>query len=266
MGYGKLEMARKKWMDAEGKFKRIVELEPDNLYARYCRAICLREFGIGKARFIQMMPGLNKLLEWNRAEKEFERIIAQDSSFEDVIYQYSLLESYREHFKKAIDMAHRQLRLHPQQISTSLGIFRHYRQLIKYHDNAGTERWLQKNKARDEARYFLAEKWRRENKLEAARQALLNLLQERKSMSPAPIYFSLALINRQLEKPFQAQQFYWRGVNAIQSKRDADFQFQYVKYILNEGEIDKYENLGQAQDFITFYKQIWLRRDPTPAA
>ena len=85
-------------------------------------------------------------------------------------------------------------------------------------------------------------------------------------MSPVPIYFTLALIGRQLEKNFQAQQFYWRGINAIQSEKDAAFQFQYIKYILNENELKNYATLKNAQDFITFFKKIWLMRDPTPAA
>ncbi|KAA3610568.1 MAG: hypothetical protein DWQ05_21345 [Calditrichaeota bacterium] len=265
-GFGKLEMRLENWETAEDKFNQILKLEPENLTAHYYRAICLREDGIGKARFIQMAPGLNRLLEWKKAEKEFQWIIQQDSLFKDVIYQYSILESHREKFKEAIDLAHRQLQIHPQQVSTSLGIFRHYHQLIRNKNNDETERWLEKNNQREHARYFLAEKWRRSGQFEEAQNALLKLLQPNLKMSPIPIYFSLALINKELNKSFEAQQFYWRGIQNIKSKIDAHCHFERVKYIFTEDELNRYSALSEPEEFISLFEKIWLLRDPTPAA
>ncbi|MCB9504454.1 MAG: hypothetical protein H6696_21215, partial [Deferribacteres bacterium] len=63
-----------------------------------------------------------------------------------------------------------------------------------------------------------------------------------------------------------AQEFYWRGVKNIKTKIDAECQFEVVKYIFTESELQRYAACVEPQDYIELFNQIWLQRDPTPAA
>ena len=95
------KIKKEKWGEAKPWFELILRNDPNNIHANYGYAICLREFY--KYSFLSVV---GKLVNWPRSQKYFERVIALDSTYKDVFYQYSLLEKHREHYFQSIQLLH----------------------------------------------------------------------------------------------------------------------------------------------------------------
>ena len=90
IGLGRLAIDVEKWDDASDNFGKVLDRDPDNLDANYYRGIAYREIGKTRPKFANNIPLMNKLLEYQKSEKNFEHVLSQDSLFSDVLYQYAL--------------------------------------------------------------------------------------------------------------------------------------------------------------------------------
>lgn len=102
------------------------------------------EIGKTRPKFANNIPLMNKLLEYQKSEKNFEHVLSQDSLFSDVLYQYALLQRYRDKYHQAIWLAQRQLELKPDLLAAQIGMLRIYRHYIVSQSEDNAIEWLQR--------------------------------------------------------------------------------------------------------------------------
>ncbi|MDZ7412241.1 MAG: GWxTD domain-containing protein [candidate division KSB1 bacterium] len=258
VGLGKVAVAKEDWGEAIDHFGAVLERAPDNLEAHYYRGICYRESGKFKALLLRK-------LDWNKAEKHFKEVLARDSLFQDVLYQYAVLCRYRGRYMEAIQAAHDQLRLRPELVEPQVKIFRLYRYLISHTGTDTALSWLAEQPW-EHARYCRAEALRRAGNLSVADSLLQSLLLEPLNMPRQPIYLSLARVYYERGQTTQGERFFWRAVEEIAGKVEADLVFEDVKYVLNDQELVLYRSLEAPDSLKAFFRVVWTERNPTPAA
>ncbi len=257
-GLGRIAVDREDWGEANDQFGAILDRAPEDLEAHYYRGICYRESGKFKALLLRK-------LDWNKSEKHFKEVLARDSLFQDVLYQYAILCRYRERYTEAIRAAHAQLRLRPELLEPQVKIFRLYRYYLAHTGIDTVLGWLA-DQPWEHARYFQAEALRRTGDLAAADSLLQSLLRQPLTMPRQPIYLSLARVCYARGLVAQGERFFWRAVEEITGRVEADLVFEDVKYVLNDSELSTYRSLQRADSLITFFRVVWTERDPTPAA
>jgi len=257
-GLGKIAIAEEKWADAGDEFGRILDRDPENIEANYFKGICSRETGKFKALLLRK-------LEWNKSKKHFQWVLGRDSLYQDVVYQYALLKRYQENYKEAIQLGHAQIRLRPELVKPQVKLFRFYRYFITHTRQDKAISWL-KHQPWDHAKYAIGEKFRRDGELTKADSVLLDLLNKPATMSRQPVYLSLTRIYYEQYLQGKAEDYYWRAINEIQDDIDANLDFEDLKYILTDQELDTYQSSSSIEEKINFFKTLWVSRDPTPAA
>jgi len=257
-GLGKIAIAEKKWGDADDKFQHILDRDPKNIDAHYYRGICKRETGKFKVLLLRK-------LDWDKSEKMFQWVIARDSLYRDVIYQFARLQRFREKYTEAIQLVHVQIRLRPELVEPQVKLFRFYRYFITHTKKDNAIGWLNQ-RPWDQAKYAIGEKLRREGDLAKADSVFLALLRRPLTMPRQPIFLSLAKIYYEQDQPQQAEKYYWYATNEIKNNVAADLVFEDVKYISTDQELDEYYSLKSIPEKIYFFKKLWISRDPTPAS
>lgn len=261
---GKLAFAREDWDEVNGRFNKVLDRDPDNLEAHYYRGIANREIGKFRPKFVNSIPLLNKMLEFQKAEKYFKIILAADSLFRDVVYQYALLQRYRGKFEEAVQLGERQIALRPELTGPQIGIFNLYRHLITRRGKDEAISWLAQQPW-DHAQYFIAEKLRREKKIAEADSILHQLLSTSKSMSKQPILLSIAKCAYARNRRKTGEIYYWRAVDEIKNDIDAGLVFEEIKYILSDSELHAYRAAKTPAEQSAFFRALWAKRNPMPA-
>jgi hypothetical protein len=258
MGLGKIEVAQEKWGKADGRFDDILKRDKNDLEAHYYSGVCDRETGKFKALILRK-------LDFDQAEKHFDFILARDSSFSDTVYQLALLEHLRDRHKRAVALGHIAVRLRPELASTQAGLFRLYRYLI---DNTGVSdalQWLREHPS-EHARYFAGEKYRLLKDYPRADSAFRGLMSHGTHMNKQRLMLSLAKVYYAQDAPREAEELIWRAVDSIKTTVDAALVFEDFKYMLTNEEFRQYRRLTQPEEWRTFYRKLWSKRNPMPAA
>jgi len=256
-GMGKIAVAKEDWGEAKSWFDKIVDIDEAYLEAHYYRGICSRETGKSKVL-------VQRMWDWDRAQKHFEHILQRDSSFQDVLYQYAQLQRYREHYEQAVLLGQAQVRIRPDLVLPQVQLFRLYRYLIANKDEQHALAWL-KQQPGEHARYFIGEKLRREGKMEQADSVFQDLLAHIRTMPKQPLYLSLAKINYEKNFLQTADRYYWQAVAEIQNEVDAELVFEDLKYLLKDDELEDYQSRQTIAAKIDFFRKFWAQRDPMPA-
>lgn len=257
-GIGKIAIAQKNWSDAGDAFQTVLDNDPDNPEANYYRGIAYRETGKFKALLLRK-------LDWKKSEQHFKKVIARDSLYQDIIYQFAILERYHENYIGAILLGQRQIQLRPDLIEPQVKLFRLYRYFITHTKKNQALNWL-RQQDNDHANYASAEKLRREKELTTSDSLLQDLQRRPRTISRQPGYLSLARIHYEQGDDSAGENYYWRAVNKISDAVDADLIFEDVKYIITDQELLTYRSLKTIQEKQAFFQKLWTRRDPTPAA
>lgn len=258
LGLGKLEVAQERWGKADGRFDDILKRDKNDLEAHYYSGVCDREIGKFKALILRKF-------DFDQAEKHFDFILARDSSFFDTVYQLALLEHFRDNHVRAVELGHIAVRLRPELSSTQVGLFRLYRYLLDNTRGDEALRWLQQHPS-EHARYFTAEKHRLRQDYTTAETRLRELMSEELRMNKQRLMLSLAKVYYARDAARTGEELFWRAVDSIKTKVDADFVFEDIKYILTREEFDQYRRLEESEAWKTFYRKLWSKRNPTPAA
>ncbi|MFQ5772747.1 MAG: GWxTD domain-containing protein, partial [bacterium] len=255
---GKMAIAEEKWSKAGQQFDAILELDPENLAAHYYRAICHREYG----KFRQLLA---RVLDWPKAEKHFKQVMARDSLYQDILYQFGLLQRYRGKYIEAINLCYDQIRLRPELLQPKISMYQFYRYFIRHKNDKEVLVWL-KAQSWDQAQYFIGESLRRVGKLSEGDSVFQALLTAEPSMSKQPIFLSLVRIHyKQGNRPL-AEKYFWLAVDSIHTQLDAELVFEDIKYIVTDEELNTFRALKDNAAKIKFFHTFWTRRDPTPAA
>ena len=254
---GDLAFVQEDWVAAKNVYGKILTSQPEHLFAMFRRAIAYRENGKSLATVFRWM-------EWRRSEQFFRVVATKDPLFEDVHYQHAILKRYQGQYKKAILLGEKQVALKSEIASIRLGLFRLY---YHYLDNKGTNEvlaWLQKQNS-PTSRYFVGEALRYKGEFVRADSVLNTWIGSNPKVSVAPAFLSLARIAFQDFKPQIGEVQFWRAVDSIQDSLDAQLVYQDVKYIVNLEEMSAFQEITTVDDWKTFFRKIWVSRDPTPS-
>ncbi|MFQ5752165.1 MAG: GWxTD domain-containing protein, partial [bacterium] len=257
-GLGKIAILESQWREGDKYFKDILRREPDNFAAHYYHGICLREIGVPRSAIARNSA-------WRKAEDNFQWIMARDSLYEDVVYQLALLQRYRGHYTRAINLAYTQIRLRPDLVKPQVGLYYLYWSLLKEEKPARAIAWLKKQ-SWDQAQYFLGEYFRRKQNWQAADSVFQKMLARDCTMSRQPIYLSLARIAYAQKKPNQAEALIKRALAEVHSPLEADLIFEDIKYLVSDQELVAYQLLASYPEKVDFLRAFWSRRDPVPSA
>ena len=267
-----------RWEEAIGLLDDVLKRDPDVLEARYLRGIARRE--ANKA---------HTLLSGSLAD--FEHVVARDSLYRDVLYQYALALVYRNQYPEdrtgAIELAERQLQLKPELVEAQVGIFDIYRRFLCTVRAARALAWLGGHPT-DYARLFEGEVLRRESlayygeetdvrldapKLRQADDVLAELLTRPPAGSTElphhPVLLARARVHYAFGEPDVAQDFVEMAIASIDGEAAARLVFEDFKYVLDEEEWERWRALEGTRDpepYRAFFRRMWARRDPVPAS
>jgi len=255
---GKIAMQRGKWGTARGYFKYLVKRRPSDLVARYNLAICYREDG-------KFRDPARRYLFWRRSRNHFQFVISKNIRFQDVLYQFAILQRYRGQFKAAVALAEQQVRLAPELDHVQIRLYRLYDYLLENSREKEVLAWLS-HKKYPRAHYFIGELYRRNEKYNRADSLFTNLLATKLPYSRQPVLLSMVRLCVQIDKPRQAEKYFWQAVDSIKTNVDAALVFEDVKYIVNDIELQDYERVNTIRAKQQFFHKLWGQRDPMPAA
>jgi len=257
LGLGRIELAEEQWHDALEKFEKALSIGGDPLENRYYLGICFREIGKAKAWILQK-------LDYRQSEKNFEQVIFQDSSYRDVLYQRAILARYRDNFEEAIELCQAQIRWKPRLYEPQLKLYRFYRYLITHRSLDESYSWLSHRRWKQDE-YFWGERLRREGRLQEADSLFQSLLKNIAGFPVQPVLLSLAKISYEQNQLEAGQQYYWKAIDHIKNKLEADLVFDELKYIISDEEYRTYDTLTTVRQFIDFYRKFWFSRNPIPS-
>lgn len=257
IGIGRIALEQENWSKAGDWFDKALEIDPEDIAAHYYRGITHRE----QAKFRTIFQRRH----WNGAEKHFEWVLSRDSLYKDVLYQYSLLRSYHEANRKAIQLGHAQIRLRPQLLEPRLGLFKLYRRYIHLTPKDSALQWL-KQQPSDIAAYFSGEKLRLEGNLTAADSIFVSLLTQTLTIPGQPVLLSRVRVKYEMDDPKGGQELFEQAIREISNREEAEHIFRDVKYILTKDEVEYFRQANTVQEYQYLFETIWNRRDPMPAS
>jgi len=251
LGLVRVEIEERDWQDAAALCDKLLKAHPDDIAANYYGGICEREKAPGKQ-------------SWAKARKHFEAVLARDSLYKDVLYQYALLKECEDELPEAIGLGLRQVRLRPELVDAQLGLLHLYRHYLAETKADVAMLWLG-GQDNDYGRYFAAEALRRTKQFALAETTLFGLL-NRTTVLPRQAYdLSLAHMYAIAGKTTAAQERYWIAVDDIATWLGAAIMFEELKYIITDEELAEYRKIHSDHLKIAFFRRFWESRDPMPA-
>ena len=255
-GLAHVDMARNKWPDALKTLDALLEDYPDYLHGLYLRGITNRE--IAKYR------PLNQKKYWNAALQDFGIIESKDSTYKDVLFQHALVHRYQGDFEKAIDLGHLQLIHKPDSLLLVKHLFTLYEYYIRNTPSDVALSNLSKRQTTYDY-YFEGELLRRNNELERADAIFKRILTIQNDIVLHPVYLSRARVFYAQDEARIAQSHVAQAITSIETLLDAQLVLDDFKYLLLDQELEEFESLNKADEFIQFFEAFWARRNPMPA-
>jgi tetratricopeptide (TPR) repeat protein len=254
IGLGRVALAEHDWREAVDAGRRVSELDTSNLSAHYLEAVGYRELGISQFMHV----------DWKSSQREFEWILARDSAFDDALYQFGLLERYREERDRAIELARAQVLKSPDILSGRVGLFKLYRYFVATEDSSKILGWL-RNQPGAVAKYFVGEALRRNGNLAEAESVFTGLPADPEEVPPAVIHLSVARLRYRQGKAFEAEREYWKALDGLRTLLGAALVFEDMKYIISDPELEYYAALTTVDEKRDFFRSCWNFRNPSAA-
>ena len=254
-GAGRVALAERDWQEALDRAKQALKLDSTNLMPYYIAAIAEREIGKGL---------LLRNTDWKTSRKFFEWILKRDSTFEDVLYQYALLERYDGYRDHAFELTRAQITKRPDLVGPEVGLYKLYKYYMAVMDSAEFVGWL-RSQPGTLPHYFMGETFRRHGNLAAADSVLTEVLYHPGEVSPQAVRLALARVRFQQGDPDAAEAEYWRGVQDLKTDVGAALLFEDLKYIVSDYELDYFSRLDSLRLKQEFFRSFWNFRNPSLA-
>ncbi len=257
-GLGKIYVAEKEWRSANNEFETVLDASPGDIEAHYYSAICYRE--LGKSR-----GSIFRADAWRKAGRHFQAVVAKDSSYQDVLHQYSLLEQYDNEFIHALELAHAELRLRGDLVDPPLNLFHLYNHFISASDTGEAFTWLRSHPS-PYTQFFTGEMFRAADKFEQASGIFENMLHLDPLFPYQAALLSIVRMKVLRGEMRAAEQCYWHAVDSVHSDLGADLVFEDIKYIMSDEELNLYKSLTSLERKRSFFRAFWNIRNPTPGS
>ena len=172
------------WEMALRKMNDRLDEHPDDPDLLLQRAISYREYGARRALLLRRR-------DWKRSRQDFEALLAQDSTFKDVLYQYGMLQRYDGEFDSALQLMHMQVALNPEMEHVTPALFRLYHQFLHEKNSVEVNLWLQRHPS-EFASFFEAEQMRKAGRLREADNRLVELVKTARDIPLQPLLLARA--------------------------------------------------------------------------
>ena len=256
IGLAKVLVQERKWEEALSSIDKAYSIDNERLDAKYLKGIIHREI----AKFDVVYAPRHR----QQAIDLFSEISKADSTYETVFYQQSLLQRYLGNYSEAIQLGHRQLALHPENVETHIGLFRTYKYLIELVEEEEAKSVLQ-GAPESYRELFLAEMDRKAGRPNFATGRLDKLKSSSSLTLPLqPILLIRARLYYADRDALKAQQLVDQAINEIDSDVAAAYVFEDFKYILEDAELIQYKRLTSFEEKKAFFKALLEKRDPMP--
>ena len=254
------------WNRTVRQYSDVLDEDPENLEARYFRAIAYRELSkiLTLRELISSVIRGRVALDKERARQDFEYILARDSLYREVLFQYAVLQRYHKAYPEAIALVKDQIRLKPEIAEAYIGLMSIFKHFFHYAGAEAASTFVEKDGS-DYARFFEGELLRQGGHYHQARRLLEALLTSDLKMPAQPILLSLARIHYALDEHEAAQAYYNRAIESIRSSVEALFVFEDIKYIISDDELNRFRSLQTADEYQSFFLAFWSKRNPLPA-
>ena len=263
IGLARVEMVRERWKPAIRHLERALRKDPENVAARYHLANAYRE-SVKGFNYIdsKYMPDTYENT-WEKASEHYEWILARDSMYQDILYQYAVYWKYARKPLRAMSLAHEQTVLKPELKEAQTELIRMFNYMHASAKRSDMIEWLD---SEDSAisRYLRAELWRRDGELNLAEEQFIELFSVG-DISAQLLYLSLARIHFARSKIEEGQAAVETAIQEIQSSIDAAYLFEEFKYIVSPEELAMYQAIDSVNEFQGFFRQFLLKRDPMPS-
>jgi GWxTD domain-containing protein len=263
-GMGKIAFAEKSWSSAVSWFEKASESAPNDLEARYYLGCAHGERG-RELYVLEMMASLIVSTNLEKARKDFQWVVAHDSSYKDAFYQLALVCRYDHDYPEAISYALKQIEVKPDLRVGHLVLFKTYREAIGTNQGATPPLRLTLPE-NDYDRFFFAEWQRRKGQIAEAEKNLLVLLEKPGRVRPQFILQSLARLKASQKLDEDAEEYVLESIALIQTMGDADIVFEDIKYIVTDDELHQYQTLTSPTEAKRFFAAFWAKRNPHAAA
>ncbi len=251
-------VGQNEWGDLKSCMKKLELLKPEDLHIPYYLGMAFRESGKFKAFILRD-------LDWNKSDTYFTHTIETDSSFKDVLYQYALLQKYREKYFDAVVWAEKQRRFHPDDYTAMVGLHRFYDYLL-FHESETVAQWLAQRTDLAYGRLYLGDHYRRKGDLPQAEKILTGIIEHPDStLSVIPAILSLARLHYGNQKGGIGEEYFQYALNKIVTPLDAALVLEDLKYILSDSEWINYKVLSSPAQQKLFFRNVLLSRNPLPA-
>lgn len=257
-GLGQIAFERRNWGGIKKSYKKLLEVQPLDLEAKYRLGVAYRETG-------KINSLLIKRKHFNNSEHYFEEILASDSTYLDVLYQRALLARWRGNWDRALTLAHRQLMLSPTTGNATAGLVKLYRSFRLDKSKEEFDKWAA-NSSGVWVDYAKAEAARNAKRYAFADSIYQDLLLDPGTLGREAVYLALARSKIMQDDEEGIGQYFRVALNNISTDGDADLFFEDCKYIFTDREYDFYRTLNSAGQKKAFFKIFWTARNPTPAS
>lgn len=255
-GIAKVLVQERKWEEALQAVDKAYEIDPHDKDVRYLKGIIHREI----AKFDVVYAPRHR----EQAIDLFVGIVEEDSTHKAVVYQLGLLERYLGNYTKALELGHRQLAIHPDNIEAHIGLFRTYKYLIELIEEEEAKKLLAEMPD-DYRELFLAEMDRKAGRPNFAAARLEELLSKGTSLIPMqPVLLTRARLYYADREALKGQQLVDQAIEKIDSHVSAAYVFEDFKYILEDAELIQYRGLTSPEEKKAFFKALLEKRDPMP--
>lgn len=263
IGLGKSALVVGDWDQAVDVGEKICEIDPSSLAGRYVEAVARRE----KGAFAFREPGYHGPSiagDWGRARRLFTWIATRDSTFEDVLYQFALLNRYEGNKEGALDLVAREAALRPDLVGPRIGKYRLFEYWIRTEDSAEIVSWLG-NLPGSLPRYYVGEICRRNGNLSQADSVFQGLLAHTGDVSPQAVRLSLARLRMRQGDEAAAEHMYWKAVAELADLLGSAVLFEDLKYIVSDQELYLFNSLDSVSAKRDFFRSFWNFRNPSLA-
>lgn len=229
--------------------------DSSSLQCHYLAAIAEREIGSGYAQ---------QNVHWKMAQGHFEWILHRDSTFEEALAQYALLERNKGNRVRALELAQRQLVATPNNEAARIGLFRLLRHFLIAQSS---EDFLSWNKGYSGAffRFFEGEALRRAGRLSSADSVFTSLVGVSDGVPQEAVRLACARLCFMRGDYANAESEYMMAVQGLSSDVGAAILFDDLKYIMSDAELVYYRGLDSLRAKQDFFRNFWNFRNSTPA-
>ena len=255
-----LQLAREavenqKFERAIGLLDSVLEIDSTHTEAHYLRGIALREHG----RNPTLKSRLQRLLA--RSEEDFRFVVAKDSAFWDVLYQFAILKRYQNDLRQAITLAEAQLRHHPTLYHVPAGLRSFYWRFVVSNEPEDARAWLRAQSG-SMASLFVGQSYEHQGMFDAAER----IYQKHEEAEQTLALLAKARLDFARLRPEDGTRAVMRSISELQTKADAYILFDEVKTIASFSEWDDFNRIENLEEYQRYFTAFWNRRNPMPAA